>query len=145
MKFTHSISPLSSISTIKTFLPFELDLGFKKWINYGLNFIHQFIRKGHFKSFEQLQREFNLPKVDFYRYLQIRDFITKHKDWEGIANPNKIEKILMNIRMGNTDKRVISKLYQSMLTGHSTLRFIKNDGRLKHNRRSLKRIGQIYV
>lgn len=70
-KFHHSIFPLSSISTINKFLPLELDMGFKKMAYHGL------ISKDHFKAFEQLQSEFKLSKTDFFRDLQIRDFLKK--------------------------------------------------------------------
>lgn len=80
LKINDSISPSSSINTLNTFIPSVLDTEFKKRSNNGLNFIYRFINKNNLKSFEQLVEESQLPKTDIYRYIQIGDCLTKHKE-----------------------------------------------------------------
>ena len=85
------ISSAGSIGHLESFVPANLDAGFKKWSEYGLCFVYQLIRNRELKSFEQLRREFTLPRTDFFRYLQLRHFLTTHKEWEKVKNPSLIE------------------------------------------------------
>ena len=76
-----NLSPLSSIAYLKGFMSLKLDGGYKKWRHLNLNFVLQLIREQELKTFEQLGDEFSLPRSDFYRYLQVRSYLSKHPDW----------------------------------------------------------------
>uniref|UniRef100_A0A3Q2FFW2 Reverse transcriptase n=1 Tax=Cyprinodon variegatus TaxID=28743 RepID=A0A3Q2FFW2_CYPVA len=102
-KLSKQISLLSNIGFIKTFTPNNLDSRFKNWSNYGLSHIHQLIKEGNFKTFEQMKSEFGLPKTDFYRYLQLRTFVTTHNNWTKLHESTPIEHFLMNIQRGKWD------------------------------------------
>lgn len=67
-------------------------------------------------SFEELHRHFHLKKSDFFRYLQLRSFLTSHKDWGKILNPTPIENILIQFQKGEGDKKLITKLYKVFLS-----------------------------
>lgn len=61
------------------FRPGKLDFGFKNWTEKGITAICLLTRRGEFKSFEELKREYNLTNKDFFfRYLQVRDYFNKN-------------------------------------------------------------------
>lgn len=65
----------------------------------------------------RLRNTINLLSSDHYGYLQIRNYTTKHLDWDQIRwEPTKIEKHLINIVENNdaTEKQV-SLMYQKLL------------------------------
>ncbi|KAJ0055164.1 hypothetical protein NL108_011443 [Boleophthalmus pectinirostris] len=65
------------------------------------------------KSFEQLKKEFGLKAQDFYKFLQIRNYLMKHKDWKYICNqPNYLEESLMTSTCDT--KKLISKIYKTL-------------------------------
>ena len=107
------LSSLTHIGYIQEFIPSRLDVGFKNWSDFGLTSIYQFVRGGVLKSFEQLQTEFGLPRTDFFRYLQLRDFLTKHKEWEKAVTPTPIEQMLLRFEV--VEGKVIKEFYQVFL------------------------------
>lgn len=106
-------SGLSSIAHLRDFIPLKLDSGYKKWKHLNLNFVHQLLGIIELKSFEELMEEFNIPKTDFFRYLQIRSFLTKHPDWDKInRSDTSIEKYLVRIQTQRCIGKPISILYK---------------------------------
>uniref|UniRef100_A0A3B5QTR8 Reverse transcriptase zinc-binding domain-containing protein n=1 Tax=Xiphophorus maculatus TaxID=8083 RepID=A0A3B5QTR8_XIPMA len=100
-KLPRGLSILTSIGHIKSFTPNFLDKKFSKWAEQGLTFLHQLIDRNNLMSFEELCRNFHLQKNDFFRYLQLRSFLSAHRDWE---------------RKGGGDKKLITKLYSVFLS-----------------------------
>ncbi len=65
--------------------------------------------------FEQLATEFELPRTDFYRYLQIRSFLFKQPNWKMLkSSPSAIETLLINVQNGNKILRPISHIYRAL-------------------------------
>lgn len=99
------------------FPPSMCDHGFRRWAVKGLFVFNQLFEETHLKSFTQLQEQFDLPSSDFYRYLQIRHYITNHKEKERIGKiPNGIEQYFIII----SEKRLpvgkhVSHLYKRLL------------------------------
>lgn len=109
------VSVLSSIAHLKGFIPLKLDAGYKRWRHQNLSFVHQLIEGQELKTFEQLINEFNLPRSDFFRYLQVRSFLLKHPDWNNIKKSDSpIERYLIGIRDRKHTKRPISSLYGAL-------------------------------
>ena len=108
------ISSLTHIGYIKNFIPSRLDAGFRRWTDFGLTIIHQLCDKDSFKSFEQLKFSFSLPNSDFFRFLQLRDFLTKHKEWNKVIKPTPIEDLLLTFMM-DENRKVIKEFYQTFL------------------------------
>uniref|UniRef100_A0A8C8E244 Reverse transcriptase domain-containing protein n=1 Tax=Oryzias sinensis TaxID=183150 RepID=A0A8C8E244_9TELE len=120
-KLPKKLSAVLSIRHIKSFTPISLDKGFTKWSNQGLLYIHQLIDSEHLMSFEQLSRRFKLQKSDFFRYLQMRSFLTTHKEWNKVLNPTPIEALLIQYQKEDGDKKLITKGYKIFVS-------INNDG-----------------
>lgn len=68
----------SPIISNPLFQPALNDSGFKLWFNKGIVQISDLFVEGSFLSFERLIKDFDIPKTHFFRYLQIRSFVTKH-------------------------------------------------------------------
>lgn len=112
-----NVSALSSIAHLKGFMPLKLDGGYKKWRHLNLNFVHQLIREQELKTFEQLGDEFSLPRSDFYRYLQVRSYLSKHPDWTIIKKSDSpIERYLIRIQKREDTRRPISSVYSALYT-----------------------------
>lgn len=79
-KLPRLISSTTSTGSIRNFTPAQLDIGIRRWSEYGLKYIHQLCEKGTMKPFEKLRNKFLLPKTDFFRYLQLRHLLTTQKD-----------------------------------------------------------------
>ncbi len=76
---------------------------------------HQPTSTGNLKSFAQLLEEFKLPNTDFFRCLQLRDFLLKHEEWVKVVKPTLIEELLIKVQTRNWDKKLISYCYQIFL------------------------------
>lgn len=63
-----------------------------------------------------MKNEFVLPKTVFYRYLQLRTFVTSHENGSKFHEPTPLESFLMNIQRGKGNYKVISKLYDLFLS-----------------------------
>lgn len=116
-KLPRGLSILTSIGYIKSFAPNSFDKSYSKWAEeQRLTFLHQLINRNNLMSFEELRRHFHLKKSDFFRYLQLRSFLTSHKDWGKILNPTPIENTLIQFQKGEGDKKLITKLYKVFLS-----------------------------
>lgn len=82
----------------------------------GLVYLHQLFRLGNLSTFEQLRNGYGLPKTDFYRYLQLRTFLTGHKEWGKLIETSPIEQLLIEIQTGNRDGKIISRFYNIFLS-----------------------------
>ena len=51
--------------------------------------------------------------ADFFRYLQLRDFLLKHKDWDKVVKPT--QELLIKVQTKKWDKKLIS-CYQIFLS-----------------------------
>ena len=115
-KLPSQTSGLTSIGCMKEFVPSRLDAGFGQWRTLGLEFVHQLFRLDVLKSFEQLSDEFNLPRTDFFRFLQLRHFLERHENWDKIRNPSELESFLIDIQRWVLPEKVISCIYQILLS-----------------------------
>lgn len=59
------------------FLPGTEDPQFKVWSQKGLTTLHDLFDGNILMSFDQLTNKYNIPRQDFFRYLQLRDFVKK--------------------------------------------------------------------
>ena len=101
---------------MKSFILNKLDIGFRRWSEYGLIYLHQLISFGNLRTFEQLRSDYGIPKTDFYRYLQLRTFLTGHKEWGKLIKTSPIKQLLIEIQTRNRDEKIISRLYNIFLS-----------------------------
>ncbi|KAF3844500.1 hypothetical protein F7725_007663 [Dissostichus mawsoni] len=101
-------SPLTNIGYMRTFMPSNLDAGFK-WSEHGLTSLYQILDKDNLRTFEQLKNDFHIPKTDFFRYLQLRPFLTTQKEWEKFRKPTPIENYLIKLKLGNKGPKIVGK------------------------------------
>ena len=60
------------------FAPSLTDPSFQQWHRKGLKSVKDLFKDGHFLSFEQMRRDFDIPQSDFFKYLQVRSFVRKY-------------------------------------------------------------------
>lgn len=82
---------------------------FSLWTQKGLTTFEALTQVLPFSSFALLQEQYDLPKTEFYKYLQIRHFYTTHYQKEGPSASNMFEQLC---RSSSRDKGTISIIYQ---------------------------------
>ena len=92
------------------------DRGFEVWSNRGLTKIGDLFNGQILLSFQQLQQQYGLQKCEFFKYLQIRRFITKDTTLLFNCATSPIEKALSL----QISKKRISVFYKT-LSSHSPL------------------------
>ena len=104
------------------FPPSIWDSGFRRWADRGLKTINQLFDKTELKSFSQLQEQYLLPSKDLYKYLQMRHYITNHKDLQSVRrNPNVMEDYFISItEKCFPTKKHISHIYRRLIIADKT-------------------------
>uniref|UniRef100_A0A3P9KVM4 Reverse transcriptase domain-containing protein n=1 Tax=Oryzias latipes TaxID=8090 RepID=A0A3P9KVM4_ORYLA len=103
------------ISKIADFLPNKIDPGFSDWGKKGLLTIHQLFDGDILKSFKQLQDKYGIDSKDFYRYLQIRDYLRSCGEWEALRQPpTQIEQLMIKSIVDKSRKKIVSNLYKCL-------------------------------
>ena len=72
-----TLSLLAPISPNHIFPPSLIDNAFEIWSNKGIKAFKDLYIDNTFASFQQLAQKFSLPNHHFFRYLQVRNFITR--------------------------------------------------------------------
>lgn len=87
-------------------------MGFRIWLNKGLSTIGNLYSEGVLMSFEQLINKFDLPKKHFFKYLQVRSFITTQLKSTVKPPLSTIENIAVN---HHQSRGLLSKFYNILL------------------------------
>lgn len=115
-----------SHTTISTLAPlsFNPDLppligeALTKWKEYGILQFQNLFEEGSLKSFADLRSEFDIPNQDFYKYLQLRHYITTlEKAGQMSFTLSTIEEIIVN---STKLKGKISVIYGALLDHNSS-------------------------
>lgn len=69
---------LLPITSNALFPPSLIDHAFQAWFRKGLRCVRDFFQGGSFISFEHMIKAFDIPKSNFYRYLQVRSLVKKY-------------------------------------------------------------------
>lgn len=59
------------------FTPGMKDIRFHNWVQQGVSKLQDLLEGRIVMSFTQLTEKYNIPRRDFYQYLQVRDFIRR--------------------------------------------------------------------
>ena len=113
-----TISRVMEIAKNGDFRPSKLDTGFRNWARKGLIILDQMFEGDIFCSFKQLQDTFGLGSHDFYRYLQLRNYLMSHREWNTLKRtPTSIELLLIRIVKEKSVTKMLSQIYKC-LQGH---------------------------
>jgi len=103
-----TISCAVKLAKIVDFGPNKLDAGFQNWAGKGLITINQMFEGETLKSFKQLQDKYGLCSKDFYRYLQLRDYLFSHIEWNALKQqPSPLEKFLVKCIEENSKRKIV--------------------------------------
>ena len=115
-----TISRAVKIPKIVDFLPNKLDAGFQIWANKGLITINQMFVGETLKSFKQLQDKYGLCSKDFYWYLQLRDYLLSHIEYNALKQQaSPLENLLVKCIEENSKKKSASNIYKHLRTHFS--------------------------
>lgn len=80
MTISNSLSQFSPIWGNTGFKPGTLDAGFQIWAKKGLRKISDLYKEGVLMTFEDISLRFNIPRKHFFKYLQLRSFISSSQN-----------------------------------------------------------------
>lgn len=113
------IQVLKWVAYDSEFKPNQLDLQFKNWSHKGINVYCKILDKNGLQSFQTLQEKYGLGKSDFFRYLQLRQYLSSKVTKEINTQSNEIINLISQTYYKGC-KSVISKLYQGILKSRGT-------------------------
>lgn len=91
--------------------------GFRGWDVVGISTLGDVMRGAVLKSFQDLQTDFQMPKTQFFKYLQFRHALSP--SLEGLTVLAEFSPIEAKVFMGDLQDRKISKIYHTLVT-HSS-------------------------
>ena len=106
------------------FLPSKLDSAFTLWKEKGIISFRGLFLDGTFADFESLSHKHDLPRTNFFRYLQVRSFIKDHCSTFPCL-PADLPKILDK---PETWIKIISKLYTGILQANPSPQITTKQG-----------------
>lgn len=59
-----------------------------------------------------IREESTHPNTDFFRYLQLRNLLTKHKELYKVIEPTPIEEFIVKRQRDNRNKTITGHIYQ---------------------------------
>ena len=72
----------------------QFDPAFRSWYDNGIVFYKDLFVGGTFISFETLRKDFTLPQVHFFRYLQAHSFAREHYPFPHLPDIDLLDRIL---------------------------------------------------
>lgn len=115
LKEKHSLSRFSPIWGNDNFKPGRADPGFRLWANNRLSKVEDLYNGEVMMTFEELRAKFDVPNKHFFKYLQVRSFITTAQNQKLSAPPLSImERAISSHCYG---KGQISFLYDMLVSG----------------------------
>lgn len=107
-----NLSLLMPIANNPLFKPSLIDKTYNQWESLGIRRIRDMYEMGNLLSFQQLQLKFKLKNNQYFKYLQICDFVKKYIQGYQKVTPDLLEEA-MNIEADS--QKLISYLYNSIL------------------------------
>lgn len=116
MNINPSLSRFSPIWGNVKFKPGKSDAGFRIWAEKGLRKVQDMYNKDEiFMSFAVISKKYDIPKTHFFKYLQLRSFISSSQNHSlDIPNISSLEAAILGHCY---DKGSISSLYRLFVSG----------------------------
>ena len=112
---TPALSRFSPIWGNDDFTPGRSDGGFKFWATKGVKCIGNLYKNGKLLTFEQIYEEHDIPKKHFFKYLQLRHFLsTKNKDLMSEPPLTNLENLIIITYLAN--KGLVSLFYATLMS-----------------------------
>uniref|UniRef100_A0A3P9C5G3 Reverse transcriptase domain-containing protein n=1 Tax=Maylandia zebra TaxID=106582 RepID=A0A3P9C5G3_9CICH len=111
----NSSLPFNILSTFinnPDLLPQNIGSSFVGWHKVGVKRFYDLFKHGEFKSFESLKSQYSMSKTEFYKYLQLRNYVLKNAKTLRISTASfRLEKFFLDNR---EHKHFVSKFYSEI-------------------------------
>lgn len=100
-----------------------MTIGFKQWEYKGITWC-VIMKDGQLESFKKMKEKYDLDTHDFYRYLQLRNYIGKEIRSNTSGEINGVVQVVIK---AYKDKKIktISELYKSLIKNRHSTKYIK--------------------
>lgn len=96
------------------FTPSIIDTAFNCWEEKGLATLKDLYSNNSFMSFQQIREKYNIPNTHFFRYLQIRSFMSSNtSDFPSLPTESLLDIILKNCPLSKNNIVLIYSLISS--------------------------------
>lgn len=96
------------------FIPGEMDQRFKHWTYIGITSFCKIMEGNNLQSFQALKDTYDLENLDFFRYLQMRQyFLREIQDHDPNTNPSQLIQLFVRAYTKGI-RKTVSQLYQSI-------------------------------
>ena len=112
----NEFSIYSPITKNNMFVPSVADSAFKCWVEKGIRIVKDLFVEDTFISFEQLRTHFNITQSHFFRYLQLRSFISSSYSQFPLLPPHSFLDTILKI--SPQSKKCIGVVY-SLLNSYN--------------------------
>ena len=100
---------LREICNDPDFIPNRTDETFNVWETMGITRFHKLFNDNIVTSFENLSKEYNLPRTHFYRYLQVRSYLKKHT--MSLQDLHPLVSYILKVYENPSFKKVTGQIY----------------------------------
>lgn len=108
------LSQAGPIAKNHMFVPSVMDGAFDTWSRAGIVSLSDLYVDGVFASFEQLVQNYDIPRLHFYKYLQLRNFVASNTDVYPSCPPTSLLDAVLNCKSDR--KQTISIIYELLNT-----------------------------
>ena len=115
MGITNSLSCFTPIWGNVNFSPGTSDAGFRLWATKGLRKIQDLYKKEVLMSFEELSIKYDIPRNHFFKYLQLRSYISAAQRHS--LSKTKRSSLGVAIKGNGQEKGLISFWYDFLVSG----------------------------
>ncbi len=98
------------------FPPGMMDNNFRIWANKGISTLHNLLEGSTMLSFNQLERKYDIQHQDFFRFFQVRNFVTKDTTILECQYISHVERQLLLQKSGTS-----ISLFYNILRGYNTI------------------------
>lgn len=98
---------------------------FSQWKQTGIISVGNLYLNYTFTSFQQLHNEFNIPTNNFFRYLELRNFVKQYLCYFAVSEPDKLDLCFKSIQSTQKTKpffrtsyKICTQLPQGLLNKH---------------------------
>ena len=101
----------------------QTTINWHTWREKGIETIEDLIDGQKILPWSAFSSKFSLPNAEFFKYMQLRDFITHNFNINSLGQKSRVDDIIFNTE---TDKKMIGKIYNGLLKNQTAEHLLEN-------------------